>query len=177
MEIRIAKEAGFCYGVKRAVEIAQREAAAAGGCWCLGNLIHNQRETGRLEALGLKKAVTAEDIPDGATVIIRSHGEPDSVYQRLEEKGCRIVDATCPNVARIHKLVREAAARGRIPIVFGDGKHPEVRGICGSAPGVLVFKDGEELEDWLEKSPLPPETPVTVVFQTTEVRERVTKCD
>ena len=176
MEIRIAREAGFCYGVKRAVEIAERE-AAAGNCWCLGDLIHNRRETGRLEALGLKKAAGTEEIPDGATVMIRSHGEPDSVFQRLKDKGCRIVDATCPNVARIHKLVQEAAQRGRTPIVFGDAKHPEVQGICGSAPGVLVFRDSQELEEWLRERPLPPETPVTVVFQTTEVRERVKKCD
>ena len=176
MEIRIAREAGFCYGVKRAVEIAERE-AAAGGCWCLGDLIHNRRETGRLEALGLKKAADTEEIPDGATVIIRSHGEPDSVFQRLKDKACRIVDATCPNVARIHKLVRNAAERGRIPIVFGDAKHPEVQGICGSAAGVLVFQDMQQVEAWLRESPLPPETPVTVVFQTTEVRDRVKKCD
>ncbi len=176
MNIRVAKTAGFCYGVKRAVDIAERT-AAQGECWCLGELIHNRHETGRLSGLGIRTAPTPEEVPAGATVLIRSHGEPDSTYRTLEEKGCKIVDATCPNVSRIHRLVREAVEKGRQPVVIGDHRHPEVRGICGSAERVLVFQDEEEILSWLERKELPPETPLTVVFQTTEVKNKAKKCE
>ena len=176
MNIRIAKTAGFCYGVKRAVDIAERT-AAQGECWCLGELIHNRCENDRLSKLGIRTAPTPEDVPAGATVIIRSHGEPDSTYHMLERKGCRIVDATCPNVSRIHKLVRAAAENGRQPVVIGDHQHPEVWGICGSAENVLVFQNDEEIHAWLERKELPPETPLTVVYQTTEVKNKAKKCE
>ena len=175
MNIRVASSAGFCYGVRRAVDIAE-QAAAEGECWCLGELIHNRHETGRLEKLGVRTAKEPEDVPAGARVLIRSHGEPDAVYRALEERGCRIVDATCPNVSRIHRLVREASEKGRIPVVIGDRRHPEVRGICGGAEGVLVFQNEDEIAAWLQHSDLPPETPFTVVFQTTEIRSRAKKC-
>ena len=174
MNIRVASSAGFCDRGRRAVDIAER-AAAEGECWCLGELIHNRHETGRLEKLGIRTAKEPVEVPAGARVLIRSHGEPDAVYRALEVRNCRIVDATCPNVSRIHRLVREAAEKGRIPVVIGDRSHPEVRGICGSAEGVLVFQDEEEIAAWLEHSGLPPETPFTVVFQTTEIRSRAKK--
>ena len=109
MRIKTARTAGFCYGVKRAVDIAERT-AADGDCWCLGELIHNRFETERLSRLGIRAAASHEDVPAGAVVIIRSHGVGDREYRALEERGCCIVDATCPNVARIHRLVRDAAA-------------------------------------------------------------------
>ncbi len=176
MKLRIAATAGFCYGVKRAVRIAE-ETAAAGPCWCLGELIHNRMETARLEKLGIRTAGAPEEVPPGSTVIIRSHGEADSVYALLEGRGCRIVDATCPNVERIHRILRRAAGEGRVCAVIGDREHPEVRGICGSAPGVLVFQNEEELRGWMDAAPLPPDTPLTVVVQTTEIRERAKKCE
>ncbi|MBR4692516.1 MAG: bifunctional 4-hydroxy-3-methylbut-2-enyl diphosphate reductase/30S ribosomal protein S1 [Oscillospiraceae bacterium] len=174
MLVRLAKTAGFCYGVRRAIAIAEKE--APGGCVVLGELIHNRREMERLLALGLRRAASPEEIAPGETVIIRSHGEPDRVIAALRAKGCRVADATCPNVTRIHRIVREAAERGRLPIVIGDRDHPEVQGIVGSAEGVVVLKDGEETRKWLSKGAPGPETPVSVVFQTTEVRETVKKC-
>ena len=176
MKILAAKTAGFCYGVRRAVEIAEK-AAAEGECWCLGELIHNRHETGRLGSLGIRTAKTPQEVPEGAVVLIRSHGEPDSTYRMLEERGCRIIDATCPNVARIHRLVREAREKGRQPVVIGDRNHPEVRGICGSGGDVLVFQEEEDIRSWLNNSPLPPDTPLTVVFQTTEVKNKAKKCE
>ena len=175
MKIRIAGTAGFCYGVKRAVDIAEHT-AAAGICWCLGELIHNRFETERLSRLGIRTAASIENIPAGAVVIIRSHGVGDEVYRALKEQGCRIVDATCPNVVRIHNLVRDAAARGRTVIVIGDHRHPEVQGICGCAEGVLAFQDEEEINGWIQRRELPVDTPLTVVFQTTEVRSSAKKC-
>ena len=174
MRLKQAETAGFCYGVRRAIDMAERE--APGGCWALGALIHNRREMERLAGLGLRTAETAEEIPAGAAVLIRSHGEPDSVYRTLEEKGCRVVDATCPNVRRIHDLVRAAEKKGRLPIVIGDRDHPEVRGIVGSGERVQVLRDENETLRWLSEGAPGPETPVTVVYQTTEIREHVKKC-
>ena len=174
MRVKLAETAGFCYGVRRAIEMAEREAGE--GCWALGALIHNRMEMERLEALGLRTAKTVEEVPAGASVLIRSHGEPDSVYEALLSRGCRIVDATCPNVSRIHRLVREAEEKGRKPVVIGDRDHPEVRGIVGSAAHVQVLRDEEETLKWLSEGAPGPETPVTVVFQTTEIRKNVKKC-
>ena len=175
MELRIAETAGFCYGVRRAIEIAERE-AEQGGCYALGSLIHNSREMERLEKLGMRTIRSSAEAPEGSTVVIRSHGEPDSTYETLRGKGCRIVDATCPNVTRIHRIVRKAAENGRVPIVIGDRDHPEVQGIAGSAPGVVVLKNEEEVRAWLNSAVCPPDTPITIVYQTTEIRERVKFC-
>ena len=175
MRVIVAKTAGFCYGVKRAVDIAERT-AAEGECWCLGELIHNRFETERLCGMGMRIASSPDEVPEGAAVIIRSHGVGDSVYRSLEAKKCRIVDATCPNVSRIHRLVREAQAAGRQSVVIGDHRHPEVQGICGSAENVLVFQDEEEVRSWTGSRILPEDTPLTVVFQTTEVRNNAKKC-
>ncbi len=175
MKLLLAETAGFCYGVRRAIEIAERE-AESGVCYALGSLIHNRMELDRLDRLGVRTIKSPEEAPAGSTVIIRSHGEPDRTYRALEQRGCRIVDATCPNVTRIHKIVRQAAAEGRKPIVIGDREHPEVQGIAGSAEGVTVLKDEAEVRAWLEDPPFPADTPVTVVFQTTEVRNRVKFC-
>ena len=174
MLLKVAETAGFCYGVRRAIAIAEKE--APGGCFVLGELIHNRMEMERLRKLGLRSAGSVEEVPAGETVLIRSHGEPEGVFHALAAKGCRVVDATCPNVSRIHRIVREAAERGRLPIVIGDRDHPEVRGIVGSAPEVVVLRDEGETEKWLRSGAYGPETPVTVVFQTTEIRERVKKC-
>ncbi len=174
MNIKIAETAGFCYGVKRAIRIAEQEAGE--NTWALGSLIHNEREMERLRRLGIRTAGQVSELPDGATVIIRSHGEPDRIYRQLEAKHCRIADATCPNVMHIHKLVRESAEQGRLPVVIGDRNHPEVQGIAGSAPGVVVLKDEAEVRMWLEGDAPDRDTPITLVFQTTEIRERVKKC-
>ena len=174
MRVIAAKTAGFCSGVRRAIRIAEEE--APGGAWVLGELIHNRREMDRLCGLGLRSAATVEEVPEGASVIIRSHGEPDDVIARLRNLNCRVVDATCPNVTRIHRIVREASENGRLPVVIGDRDHPEVKGIVGSAPSVVVLRDEVETKKWLSEALPPRDTPITVVFQTTEVRENVKKC-
>ncbi len=172
----LAESAGFCYGVKRAIEIAE-STAAEGVCYTLGALIHNKQETDRLEVLGAHLAKTIDDIPDGSTVIMRSHGSPRSDYERLEQKNCRIVDATCPNVARIHKIVRRAEAEGRLPVIIGDADHPEVLAIRGQCTHSVVLGDEAEAEKWVMSGVYFAETPVTVVHQTTAIRENAKKCD
>ena len=111
-EITIAEHAGFCYGVTRAVNTAytELERAKADGrtLYCLGSLIHNRLVTDELEALGLKTVSCIDEIPDGSRVLIRAHGEPDSTYEKGRDKNMEFIDATCPRVASIHKIAREA---------------------------------------------------------------------
>lgn len=116
MKLIIGRYAGFCYGVRRAVTMAE---GAAPDCCALGELIHNHRELDRLQSLGIRTVLQSADVADGAAVLIRSHGEPEAVVSGLRARGCRILDATCPNVARIHRLVRRAAEQGRLPIASG----------------------------------------------------------
>ena len=169
MNILLAESAGFCYGVRRAVELAER-AAADGPVCLLGHLTHNERVIRRLEERGAVTIDSPDEAPEGSTVLIRAHGEPDSTYERLSARGCRIIDATCPNVTRIHDIVREAEARGRIPVVIGEAKHPEIAAILGCAKGGLVASDWEELSSILEKQPNLKGKPLTFVSQTTAIR-------
>ncbi len=170
MKVVLAKSAGFCYGVRRAVELAEAE-AARGPVYLLGHLTHNEQVIRRLEGMGAVTIETTEDAPEGSAVLIRAHGEADSVYERLTARGCRIVDATCPNVTRIHDIVRDAEARGRVPVVIGEGSHPEIVAILGCTKSGLVASNWAELSSILEKSPDLREKPLTFVSQTTAIRD------
>ena len=176
MRLILAESAGFCYGVKRAIAIAENT-AGEGPCYSLGPLIHNRAEVERLEGLGIRVAGSPEEVPAGSTVILRSHGSPREEVDALRAKGCRVVDATCPNVERIHRLVREAAEKGRLPVIIGEREHPEVRGICGQAEGCVVLQDEEEARHWTESYPKMGNTAITAVHQTTLVEKNAKKCD
>ena len=126
MNVRLAKTAGFCYGVRRAVELAER-AAGEGPVYLLGHLTHNDHVIRRLEDMGAVTIRTPEEAPEGAAVLIRAHGEPDRVYAALAARGCRVIDATCPNVTQIHAVVREAEARGRTPVVRSEEHTSELQ--------------------------------------------------
>lgn len=128
--VTMAEHAGFCYGVKRAVEMAEQAAASGKQCVMLGSLIHNDSVVRRLESMGLTSVVRPEEVPEGAVVIIRSHGEPKAVHEALRTRG-EILDATCPNVSRIHKIVAQAEQEGRQPVIDGTPEHPEVTAIAG----------------------------------------------
>ena len=166
MEVILAKTAGFCYGVERAVELAKRT-AAEGGCVMLGSIIHNAAVVQELEALGARTVDDVSQIQPGETVVIRSHGEPVETYRALEEKGARIVDATCPNVARIHQLVAKAEAEGRTPLIIGEAHHPEVLAAASRSPHSVILEGPEELEKWLAERPERREMPLLAVAQTT----------
>ena len=168
MRIRVAKSAGFCYGVRRAVEMAER-AAAQGPVYLLGHITHNDHVIRRLEELGAVTISAPEEAPEGATVLIRAHGEPDSTFQALQARGCRVLDATCPNVTRIHEIVRDAQARGRVPVVVGEADHPEILGILGCASRGRVVSGWDELEQIMEKEPDFFGLPLTFVSQTTAI--------
>ena len=170
MQVTLAKSAGFCYGVRRAVELAE-EAAAKGPVYLLGHITHNDHVIARLRQLGAVTVHTPEQAPEGATVLIRAHGEPDEVYRRLEQRGCVVMDATCPNVVRIHDLVRQAEEKGRVPVIIGDPDHPEIIGIAGCARRAVVAPDWESLEQILSKKPELKEKPLSFVCQTTAIRD------
>ena len=169
MKVTVAKSAGFCYGVRRAVEMAQ-EAAGRGPCLMLGPVIHNGAVIDSLKALGVTLAKGVEEIPEGSTVILRSHGEAKETYVQLEAKRANIVDTTCPNVSRIHRLVGEAQAEGRRVMILGAPGHPEVQAIAGWCREPLVFPDGNALLEYFFQHPEERDEPLTMVSQTTSDR-------
>ena len=168
MTIRIAKSAGFCYGVRRAVEMAEK-AAAQGPVFLLGHVTHNDHVIRRLENMGAVTISAPEEAPEGSTVLIRAHGEPDGTYRTLEARGCRVLDATCPNVTRIHDIVRDAEAQGRIPVIVGEADHPEILGILGCTQRGMVVSGWDELEQILKKMTDFIGKPLTFVSQTTAI--------
>ncbi|MCQ4864302.1 bifunctional 4-hydroxy-3-methylbut-2-enyl diphosphate reductase/30S ribosomal protein S1 [Pseudoflavonifractor phocaeensis] len=170
MSLRLAEHAGFCYGVKRAVELAEQAAASGKKCVMLGHLIHNDSVIARLEAMGISSVERPGDVPEGAAVIIRSHGEPRAVFELLESRGAEILDATCPNVSQIHKIVAEAEQNGRQSVIIGSPEHPEVRAIAGWCRRGVVLADCEALERWLDEEPENCAKPITMVSQTTSTR-------
>ena len=149
MKIRIANSAGFCYGVRRAVELAEGAARSGEPCVMLGPIIHNQDMMDHLARHGLRAVVRPEEVPEGSEVIIRSHGESRAVHEGLHARGVRILDATCPNVTRIHQIVARAEEQGRQPIIIGTRDHPEVLAIAGWCCRPVVLSGAEELENWL----------------------------
>ncbi|WP_299966525.1 bifunctional 4-hydroxy-3-methylbut-2-enyl diphosphate reductase/30S ribosomal protein S1 [uncultured Oscillibacter sp.] len=171
MRVTLAQSAGFCYGVRRAVELARQTAAETGRCWMLGDLIHNVHVVEELKSIGIQKAESVEALQPGDTVIIRSHGESKQILDCLEARGVRCVDATCPNVRRIQILAAQAEEEGRTPVIIGDAAHPEVAGIASWCEHPLIFSSPEAVEEWLKQDPKARETPVTVVAQTTCIRE------
>lgn len=171
MKVTVAKTAGFCYGVKRAVELAEEALRTqTGPCAMLGPVIHNNAVIDRLKALGAKVIDDPEAAEEGSVVILRSHGEGKAVYDALEAKGIRVVDATCPNVSRIHKLVRQAQEEGRRVIIVGAPGHPEVQAIAGWCSEPLIFQGGEGLRDYFSQHPEEGEKPLTMVSQTTSTQ-------
>ena len=132
-KVKVAKSAGFCFGVKRAIDMVYEEAAKGGKVYTLGPVIHNEQVVSDLESKGVKVVDNIESLDAGqdTTVIIRSHGVPEEIINRLKEKNIRIVDATCPFVSKIHHIVKEKYNEGYHIVVIGNAKHPEVEGVCG----------------------------------------------
>ena len=129
MEIIRAKTAGFCFGVDRAVKLTYDLLAQGRKVATLGPLIHNAQVVADLEAKGAVTCPDIDAVPDGYEVIIRSHGVPRSVYDKISTRSLAYHDATCPFVAKIHKIAMEADKNGALLLVAGDADHPEVQGI------------------------------------------------
>ena len=171
-EIILADSAGFCFGVKRAVKLAEESAGRYGSVVSLGQLIHNNDVAKRLEELGVRTVEGVSEVRQGDAAVIRSHGVGKSVYDALTEKGAVIVDATCPMVKKVHELAQQESKEGRTVIVIGQREHPEVEAIIGWCDNALVFEEPEETEKYLTEHPEICEKPVTVVSQTTAEREK-----
>ena len=167
MNVIVSENSGFCFGVQRAVDTVEQVAREGGAVVTLGPIVHNRHVVERFNALGVREAGSVAEIPAGATVIIRAHGVGRAVYEALEARGLRVVDATCPFVDRIHKLVRRAEAEGRKPVIYGTRTHPEVVGISGWCRDPLVVESPEELENWLSEEPERRNMPLALVAQTT----------
>ncbi|MBQ3122906.1 MAG: bifunctional 4-hydroxy-3-methylbut-2-enyl diphosphate reductase/30S ribosomal protein S1 [Firmicutes bacterium] len=173
-EIIRAKNSGFCYGVKRAIDIANEEVEkhdAAGGkrIFSAGPLIHNDIVTDELASKGLAIIKDLSEASSGDTVIIRSHGQTKAFYEEAEKRNISIIDATCPNVTHIHELVRDAEAEGKNVVIVGDRNHAEVIGISGWCTHAIVVGTPEEAD-------LISEDNLYVVAQTTIRKELFDSC-
>ena len=181
-EVILARSAGFCFGVRRAVELAQKVAETGEPYVMLGPVIHNDNVVEELRQKGVGCVHSLEEVPPGSGVIIRSHGEPKAVYDRLEAMGCPVADATCVNVSRIHEIVRKADEAGRQVIIIGSPEHPEVQAIAGWCHGAKTFRNQDELQAFLVENKENYQKPITMVSQTTSTdriwrpcREKVKK--
>lgn len=146
MQVLLADEYGFCFGVERAVEMVEEAVAAGETVRSLGPLIHNKQEMQRLAHDGVTAINEPVQIQRGETAVIRAHGVTPAVQQELEEKASKVVDATCPFVTRVQRLAARAAAKDRHVVVVGDPDHPEMIGVKGYAPDhAFVIRDETEV--------------------------------
>ncbi len=162
-----AKSAGFCFGVSRAVELVEQEARKGKKVVTLGPIIHNRHVVDKFRDLGVQVIDTPEEAEAGQTVIIRSHGVSKAVYNRLEQRGVEIIDATCPFVKRIHGLVSRAEEEQRLPVIIGTRAHPEVEGIAGWCSNCMIFENVQELQNWVETQKNSKDLAICMVSQTT----------
>ena len=175
MKVILAKSAGFCYGVERAVELAERTAEERGGAM-LGSLIHNDNVVRELAEKGMRRISAPEEARAGEAVLIRSHGERREVFDTLAARGAEIVDATCPNVRRTQQLVSAAEAEGRQVVIVGEASHPEVVAIASRCRGAMACDSPEALEKWYRDGGFDANTPLLAVAQTTCIRSIWEKC-
>ncbi len=166
MEVRLATHAGFCFGVKRAVETVYEQIETGKTIYTYGPIIHNEEVVKDLEKRGVTVLPDKEALLnlDEGTVIIRSHGVTKEIYEIIEEKGLECIDATCPFVKRIHNIVQKESAAGKHIVIVGNKEHPEVEGImswCSSCPTVL------ETEEEAKEINLPEGMEICIVSQTT----------
>ena len=170
MRLELARSAGFCYGVRRAVQMAEMAAEGGRPCVMLGPIIHNRDVIAYLESIGVGLVDTPEEVPPGTAVLIRSHGEGRPVHEALARLGRPVIDATCPNVSRIHQIVSRAEEGGRQVLILGTRTHPEVAAIAGWCRRPVVLEGVAELSNWLETAPERRDIPLTMVSQTTSTR-------
>lgn len=173
MKVLVAAKRGFCFGVEHAIELAEKLLAEKREVYCLGPLIHNKQVVDRLARLGLKMVECVEQIPgadspgsskggfEAPTVLIRSHGCHPDLLEEIRHRGLNLADATCVLVKRAQKLVSQLHLEGYQVVVVGDPNHPEVQGVVGFAPAVIVVAGGHDL------GKLPAGGRLAVISQTT----------
>ncbi len=168
MEIRLAKNYGFCFGVKRAIKIAEENPQSV----TLGPLIHNKKEIGRLkEQFGVGLAEDINEVQKGQKVVIRTHGIPKDKLAELQQKKVEVIDATCPFVTKPQEIVEQMSREGYSVVIFGDINHPEIKGVMSYAKDPVVVLSVEELQEKLHML----KEHVATVAQTTRKFSEYTK--
>lgn len=180
MDIVVAKSAGFCFGVQRAVELLYKSISEyKDNIYTIGPIIHNPQMIEEITAKGVRIINDIDLLPKDAVAVIRAHGLPKADYEKLKEKTDRIIDTTCPFVAKIHRIVEKAASQGHIVLIGGDENHPEVIGIRGYADPqrCYVFKDADDFVNLTKKISHCDKDFVEVVWQTTYSIKEFKKCE
>ncbi len=144
MEITVAKDAGYCFGVRDAVNLAFEAGREHGDVYMLGDIVHNEQVVEDLGRAGAKVVASLDDVPDGSSVLFRAHGTAVQVWDQVKAKNIKVVDATCPLVQEIHDEVRRISADGRQVIIIGDHGHDEVIGIASQVSNPIVVATPEE---------------------------------
>ena len=167
-KVTVAKTAGFCFGVDRAVKLAYEAAEKYDNVLTLGPIIHNPDVVNDLAGKGVRVIDCLDGVTAADTVIIRSHGVGPDVYEKLLEIGARVIDATCPYVKKIHQIVSERSKAGDIILIAGDSEHPEVQGIVGYAEnGCEVFGDADDMMKLIRKKCENIKKTIAILSQTT----------
>ncbi|MBE6727759.1 MAG: bifunctional 4-hydroxy-3-methylbut-2-enyl diphosphate reductase/30S ribosomal protein S1 [Ruminococcaceae bacterium] len=168
MNITLAKTAGFCFGVDRAVQMVYDLLDSGAKVCTLGPIIHNPQLVEELSQRGVRIVESVDEVREGESLVIRSHGVGKSVYEQAAKLNVVVADATCPFVAKIHKIVEQYSSEGYTVLIAGDRDHQEVKGICGHCKGeYFVFADSTELENLLKNDQNLKEKQLCVVAQTT----------
>lgn len=166
----MAEHAGFCFGVKRAVDAIEHALKNTPEVWTIGLPIHNPQEVARLEAMGLRVADTYADIPAGAKVLIRAHGESLDVIEKLRAKGVDVEDMTCPFVKKAQDMAAELSRKGYHVVLLGDKNHPEIKGIIGHT---VSPENVEVVADEQQAAEISRHNKIALVSQTTQREERL----
>lgn len=162
MKVILAKDMGFCFGVRRAVDLVQRSAAERGRLTALGELVHNRQVVERLGAAGVEVVKDLGDVKDD-TVVVATHGAPEEVFARARERDLRVMDATCPYVRVIQRKSRRLGESGFQIILLGDPGHTEVQGIVGWTRGPIYVVAGAD-----DLTAVPPAKKIAILAQTTQ---------
>ncbi|MBT3299793.1 MAG: 4-hydroxy-3-methylbut-2-enyl diphosphate reductase [Candidatus Marinimicrobia bacterium] len=167
MKIILAKDAGYCFGVREAVKVAYRESENHGEVYMLGHIVHNETVVEDLEKVGAKVVETLEQVPKDRPVLFRAHGTTPEIWSKADEEKLNIVDATCPLVTEIHEEIKQLEKEGRQTIIIGDHGHDEVIGIAAQVDYPIIISNIEEAKE-LKKM-----KSAGVVTQSTQMIENV----
>ena len=144
MKIFVARDAGYCFGVRDAVNLAYDSAKNYGDVYMLGTIVHNERVVNDLEKAGAKVVNTLDDVPSGKPLLFRAHGTPPKMWDEASKKNLKLIDATCPLVTEIHDDIKKLEDEGRKTIIIGDHGHDEVVAIAAQVKKPIIISNVEE---------------------------------
>lgn len=172
MKIIMAEHAGFCFGVKRAVDAIESSLLTNKEVWTIGLPIHNPQEVARLESLGLRVAKNSGEIPSGSKVLIRAHGESLDVIKNLQARQIEVIDMTCPFVKKAQDLAGQLSRENYFIVLLGDKNHPEIIGILGH---IEQGRDSQVIANEDEAAKITSHSKIALISQTTQREERLAK--